>query len=243
MKPVDSHCHLQFEQFEDDREDVIKDIQKNLDFVVLAGCSPEDNQKVLEIASSFSQIKYCLGVHPLYCENVKIEEVEKQIGSNEPCAVGEIGLDYNYITDKDSREYSEKVFRDMLEIAENYGLGVVIHSRNAERKCFEIVEEYDVQGFFHCFNGEPELAKEISSKGHFIGVTNQVFYSSRVQNIVGAVDLEHIMTETDSPYLGGEDRNTPLAVLDIVKRISEIKDLDSEKVCEVTTENSRQFFG
>lgn len=242
MRLADSHCHIHFEQFDEDRSKVIEDIEDKLDFAVLAGVDLEDNLKAKETAEKSESLKYCTGLHPLYFEESKVKDVEDQIERFSPSAVGEIGLDYNYITDKDKRRESEKVFREMLEVAEDKGLPVVVHSRNAEQKCFNIVEEFEVKAFFHCFNGRPRLAKEISETGHLIGVTNQIHNSSRVQNIVKEVELEFILTETDSPYLGGDERNTPLAVIEIAEKISEIKDVSEEKVIEISSRNSRKFF-
>ncbi len=242
MRPVDSHCHLQFEQFDEDRKEVIEEVEEKLEFAVLAGCNLEDNKKTLETASKSDSLKYCLGLHPLYSENSDIEKVRAQIRENSPVAVGEIGLDYNYITDKTEREHSEKIFRKMLETAEEQDLGVVIHSRNAERKAFEIVQEYDVRGFFHCFNGDPELAREIADEGHFIGVTGQILHSTRVQNIVESLNISSILTETDSPYLGPEERNTPLTAIKVANEIAKLKDLDQNKVLEASMRNSEEFF-
>jgi len=240
MRPVDSHCHLQFEEFDSDRKKIIEEVEENLEFAVLAGINPKDNLEAKEISETSDSLKYCMGLHPLHHES-EIQKVEEQIEEEEPIAVGEIGLDYNYITDSDEREESEKVFREMLAIAEEKGLPVVVHSRNAERKCFEIVEEFNVRGFFHCFNGRPKLAEEIVSSGHLIGVTNQITYSSRVKKIVERIDLEDILAETDSPYLH-EERNRPVNVAEVIEEIADIKSVDVSKVLETTSKNSRDFF-
>lgn len=243
MRPVDSHCHLHFEQFDEDRKEVIKQVEKSLEFAVLAGCSSEDNSKARKIAEKSEGLKYCMGIHPLYHKDSEVDEVREQIKNFSPSAVGEIGLDYNYITEKNEREATIELFKDMLEIAEEEGLNAVIHSRNAEKKCFGIVQSYDVTGFFHCFNGQPELAQKISEEGHNIGVTTQVVDSKRVRNIVEEVALNSIMVETDSPYLGLEGRNTPLNVGKVVEEIASIKSVDTERVRSVSTRVSREFFG
>ena len=110
------------------------------------------------------------------------------------------------------------------------------------RKAFEIVQEYDVKGFFHCFNGRPELAEEIVDEGHLVGVTGQVLHSTRVKNIVERVPLDGILTETDSPYLGEDDRNTPLFVEKVTEEVAEIKDVDVEEVEASVSENVNDFF-
>lgn len=238
---IDAHCHLQFEQFDKDREEVIESIYRNLDLAILAGISYDDNQEAKSVSEDSENLIYCMGAHPLY-EHGQLEDIKEQIKENDVAAVGEIGLDYNYITDEDEREESEEVFREMLQLAEDECLNVVVHSRNAEKKCFEIVEDYDLQAFFHCFNGKPELAEEIVSEGHLIGVTGQVLDSSRVHNIVEVVPVSSLLTETDSPYLGKDDRNTPIFVEKVVEKVAEIKGLSVEEIEDSTLENAEDFF-
>ncbi len=106
MRPVDSHCHLQFEQFDEDREKVVDEVEKKLEFAVLAGINPKDNQKAFKLSKTSESLKYCLGLHPLEYKK-SVETARNQIRKNNPVAVGEIGLDYNYITDKEERRDSE----------------------------------------------------------------------------------------------------------------------------------------
>ncbi|MFO7794407.1 MAG: TatD family hydrolase [Candidatus Nanohaloarchaea archaeon] len=238
---IDGHCHLQFEQFDEDREQLISKIEEKLDLAIIAGTDLKDNREAKNISESSEELIYCQGAHPLF-DHPDLEEIKEQINENEPAAIGEIGLDHNYITADEERKESEEIFREMLELAEAEDLNVVVHSRNAERKAFKIVQEYDVKGFFHCFNGRPELVEEIISEGHLIGVTGQVLHSTRVKNIVEKVPLESLLTETDSPYLGEYDRNTPLFVEKVTEEVSEIKDVDVEEVEASVEENVEEFF-
>lgn len=238
---IDAHCHLQFEQFDKDREEIVSEIEEKLDLTVIAGTEFEDNEEARDIAETSDTLIYCEGAHPLF-DHEDIEKVREQIQVDAPGAVGEIGLDYNYITDDKERKKSEKIFRRMLDLAEQEGLNVVVHSRNAERKAFEIVQEYDIRGFFHCFNGRPELAEEIVSEGHLVGVTGQVLHSTRVRNIVEKVPLEGILTETDSPYLGEDDRNTPLFVEKVTEEVAQINEVDVKEVEALVSENIEDFF-
>ena len=242
MRPVDSHCHLQFEQFDEDRGRIVEEVEENLEFAVLAGINPEDNQKAIELSKTSESLKYCLGLHPLH-HRKPVEKARQQIEEHDPVAVGEIGLDYNYITDKEERKDSEKVFREILEIAENRELPAVIHSRNAEKKCFDIVNGFEVEAFFHCFNGRPELARKIAEEDHKVGVTTQVADSKRVRNIVKKISMESILLETDSPYLGLNGRNTPFNVGRVAKEIADIKSIDLERVKRISTRSSAGFFG
>lgn len=245
MKPVDCHCHLDFDRFDDDREEVIKRISEKLEFAVTAGRNPETNENVLRLEEENPETIYCnLGLHPVYTESFdEIGRVKEQIRENNPVAVGEIGLDHHHIEDEEVRETQEEVFRDLLQLAEKLNKPVVVHSRDAERKTFEILKEYDLpEVMLHCFNGSIKLAEEAVDEGYYIGVTTQVLYSSHVQNIVDVVPLEKILLETDAPFLYRGERNEPVNVIESSSKIADIKSIDAGKTVEKTTSNATKFF-
>lgn len=245
MKPVDSHCHLDFERFDEDREEVVERSKEKLEFVVNAGSSMERNQKVLELSEKHPDfVVPNLGLHPTYTDNFdELEQIKHLIREENPPAIGEIGLDHHHVKNTKLRERQEKVFREMLELAEELEKPVVIHSREAEKKVFDIVQEYELSEImFHCFNGTPELAEKSAEKGIKIGVTTQVLYSNRVQSIAEAVPVSDILLETDSPFLYRGNRNEPVNVHESAEKIAEIKDLEKQEVVEATTENARKLF-
>lgn len=242
-KPVDSHCHLDFEQFDNDRKQVIKRLKARTAFVVNAGINPEHNQKTLKLAAEHDEINPALGIHPVYTDSFdQIDQVKQQIKENNPVAVGEIGLDHHHITDAGKRKKQEKVFTEMVDFAEEHSLPVVVHSREAERKAYKILKDRKTDVFLHCFNGKPELAKKAAENGIKIGVTTQVLYSSRVQNIARKISLEDILLETDSPYLYRGERNEPVNVQESAEKIAELKDTSVEEVVKKTTRNAKNFY-
>lgn len=241
--PVDSHCHLDFEQFDNDREQVIKRLKDCTEFAVNAGINPDHNQKTLELASEHDEIKPALGIHPVYTDSFdQIEQVKQQIRENSPVAVGEVGLDHHHITDTDERKKQEKVFIEMVNLAEEQDLPVVVHSREAERKAYRILKDTKTGVFLHCFNGKPELAKKAAENGIKIGVTTQVLYSSRVQSITKEISLENILLETDSPYLYRGERNEPVNVQESAEKIAGLKGTTVEEVVKKTTQNAENFY-
>ena len=245
MRPVDAHCHLDFENFDEDREKVIERARNELEFVVNAGSNLEHNKKSLELEEKFGDfVVPNLGLHPTYTDSFdQLEEIKKQIKNEDPVAIGEIGLDFHHVTDEKLREKQEEVFREMLSLAEELEKPVVLHTRDAEKRSVEILEEFDLEGvMLHCFNGSSDLAEEAVEKGYFIGVTTQVLYSARVKSIVEAVGLENILLETDSPFLYRGERNEPVNVVESSEKISELLEASREEVVEVTSENSRSFF-
>lgn len=245
MKPVDAHCHLDFEHFDGDRDEVIERCREDLEFVVNAGSNVEGNRKVLDLREEHGDVIVPnLGLHPTYTGHFdELEQVKQMIREEDPVAVGEIGMDFYHVKNTDLREEQEQVFRELLELAEELGKPVVIHSREAEEEVVEIVQEYDLPDvMLHCFNGSPELAEKAVEQGATIGVTTQVLYSDRVQEIVDAVDIEDMMLETDSPFLYRGDRNEPVNVRESAEKIAELKSINVEKVIEATTGNARRFF-
>lgn len=245
MKPVDSHCHVDFEKFNKDRKQVIQSARSKLEYVVNPGISKSSNKKVIKLSEEYNDfIVPNLGLHPAYEENFnQLEEVKAQIKKHKPPAIGEIGLDHHHIKEEKIRDRQEKVFRELLSTAEKRDIPVVIHSRDAEKKVANIISEYSLNNvFLHCFNGNVELAKELVNSGVKLGITTQVLYSNRVQNIVEQIDIEHMILETDSPFLYRNGRNEPINVLESIKKISEIKQLSEKKIINKTTKNSRKIF-
>lgn len=245
MKACDCHCHLDFNQYDEDREELLNQIFDELEFIVLPGVGPDSNQKVADIAAENRKVRFNIGLHPTHVDDFeRIDHVIDQIEELNPCAVGEIGLDHHHVTDKHDKKRQEKVFRNLLQVAENKNLPVNVHSRDAERKTVEILKEYSLPGVMvHCFNGKPGLAAEIVEEGFFVGVTTQVLYSERVQKIVEKISLDSILLETDSPFLYPNERNTPLNVYESAEKIAEIKDCSTATVIENTTQNAEEVFG
>lgn len=243
MKPVDAHCHLDFEHYSDDREEVISRAEEKLEFVVCAGTGYESNLRVKELADQHDIVISNLGLHPTSTDEFEsVDKVIEQIRENNPPAIGEIGLDHYHVKDSELREEQERVFMKMLEVAEELDKPVAVHTREAEEQCVDILKDFDGEVFLHCFNGNPGLAKEAANKGMKIGVTTQVLYSNRVQDIVRALEVEDLMLETDSPFLYQGKRNEPVNVIESAEKIAELKDVDVEKVVHATTSNAEEFF-
>lgn len=245
MKPVDCHCHLEFDRFDEDREEVIERAKKRLDFVVSVGCNLEKNKETLKIAEKDPEfILANLGLHPTYTDDFdNLEEVKKLIRKENTKAVGEIGLDHYHVKDEETRKQQRKVFRELLDLAEELEKPVNIHSRDAEQEVLDILGNYSISNvLIHCFNGSISQAEEAVNQGFYIGVTTQVLYSNKIQRLVENINLENIVLETDSPFLYRGERNEPVNVLESAEKIAEIKDIDKDEVIEGTTGNAREIF-
>ncbi|QKQ98449.1 YchF/TatD family DNA exonuclease [Candidatus Nanohaloarchaea archaeon] len=245
MKPVDAHCHIDFDQYSEDREEVIQRSRERLEFIVNAGSCLENNRKALQLQEEYPDFVIAnLGLHPTYTDKFdQLEEVKEQIREEDPAAVGEIGLDHHHVDSPEMRDRQEEVFRQMLSLAEELDKPVVVHSRDAEEKCVDILSEYDLEGvMLHCFNGSPELAGKAADRGYFIGVTTQVLYSNRVKEIVESLSIEDMLLETDSPFLYRGERNEPLNVIESAEKIGELKEADKAQVVEKTSANAVELF-
>lgn len=243
MKPVDAHCHLTFEHYEDDLDEVIRRSREKLGFVVCAGTGYENNLEVKDLAEKYSNIVPNYGIHPTSVDDFeRLEEVKEQVRELDPPAVGEIGLDHYHVKEPEVRARQEEVFIEMVELAEELGKPVVVHTREAEERCVELLQDFDGGVMLHCFNGTPELAERASKQGMKIGVTTQVLYSNRVQQIVERLGVEDLLLETDSPFLYRGERNEPVNVLESAKKIAELKDVDVSEVIDATTANAEELF-
>lgn len=245
MQPIDTHCHLDFDQYDDDREQVLQECAKRMDAVVNVGTNLERNETSLELALDHDFIYACMGLHPTYIKDLEAEEVDRIVGQIRQHrdviqAVGEIGLDYHHIREQEWRDRQEEIFLRLLDVAEELNLPAMLHTRDAENRAVEIVEGRDLPVIQHCFNGAPALAERCVDNGWWISLSTQVLYSQRVQNIAETAPLEHILLETDAPFLYKGERNVPWHVEESAEKIAELKGLEKAEVVAQTTENARK---
>jgi TatD DNase family protein len=249
---IDTHCHVDFEDFDNDRVDVIQRAKDTLDAVINSGTSLEGNQRVLELSKENEGFIYpSFGFHPVTSQDSTVEELkaaQEHLIANldNIVAIGEVGMDFFYVKDKALRAKQKETFTSFVEIANEYKVPLLIHARDCERKAFNIVKEYDdiPEIIFHCFSGSMKTARRIMDKGYYMSFSTMVCYSQRHQELVKDIPLESILTETDSPYLAmtREERNEPANVAKAVHKIAEIKDIDVSEVDEITTNNAKSVF-
>ncbi|MBQ2832117.1 TatD family hydrolase [Methanobrevibacter sp.] len=250
---IDTHCHIDFEDFDKDREEVIKRAQDKLDCIVASGFSNDSNREVLKLSKEYEGFIYpTFGFHPVSSQNSTPEELTKAHNYlienlDNIVAVGEVGMDYYYVTDKALREKQKEIFTSFLEIANEHKVPIVMHVRDCEKKAVNIIENYDDIPYFvfHCYGGSFKTAKRIMDKGNaYMSFSTMLCYSKQHQNLVEKIDVEYILTETDSPYLAitKEERNEPANVVNAVHQIAKLKDMDVNVVDEITTSNARKVF-
>jgi TatD DNase family protein len=249
MKLVDTHCHIDSDRYNKDRDRILKDIEENLEFAVNIGYDLESSKRSVELADKYDFMYAVVGVHPTDIKGYddKLENSLEELAKNpKVVAIGEMGLDYHWM--KDEKEEQKKIFRRQLELARRVGKPVVIHTREATADTIEILKEYsDIKGILHCYPGSYESALQLMDNYYF-GIGGVVTFknSKKTVEAVSKIPLERLVIETDAPYLTPTPfrgkRNHPIYVEYIAQKIAEIKGISYEEVVEVTTENAKKVY-
>lgn len=249
---IDSHCHLNFTEFDETRDKIIADCRKDFKYVVDCGASIEGNKRSLRLKDEYDGfIKSTIGYHPVYAgqdDEKTADNTMQQIIDNldNIQAIGEIGLDFAEQHEESQLKRQHERFRKLLDIASEYDMPIVLHVREAEQHALDIVKEYsgipDV--IFHCFSGSKDTALEAVDCGYYISFATNALFSKRHKKNIKAVPLENMLTETDSPYLSpvrGEP-NQPLNIKKTIERIERTKNVSFEEIEKKTEENAIRVY-
>lgn len=259
MNFFDSHAHYNDEKFDEDREDLIKEIYKDgVNKLINAGYNLESSKYALEIAKKYDWIYTISGISPNDIRNTEIE-IEKQIkeleeflnyemSTNKIVAIGEIGLDYYW--NEDNKKLQKIAFIKQIELANKYNLPIVIHTREAVMDTLQILKENEPlkKGVFHCCPLNRELVKEALKLGFYISFAGPVTFknSKNANDIIDMVPLDKILIETDSPYLSPEPnrgkRNDSRNVKFIAEKIANVKQMNLEEIANITYKNACEIF-
>ena len=265
---TDSHAHLFFKDFQDDLDNVIKRAKDaGVDYIVNPGTDLATSRRSIELAEKYEMIYACVGFHPHDASNADDESLKEiELLSNHPkvVAIGEIGLDYHYNYSLPERQ--REVFSRQIEIAQRRNLPIVIHSREAEDDTLRIVETMmnarsdwrvhdtkPARGVFHCFPGDVAMAKKVIDWGFYISFPGPITFGNKLNKPNSMVDVatkispEHILLETDSPYLtpapNRGKRNEPSNIPHIAKKIAQLQDLSVEDIGRTTNVGAHKLFG
>lgn len=245
---IDVHCHLESKEYDADLEQVMSKCRKELKAVITSCAHPRDFQKSLALVKKYPKFVYMtIGFHPSYIKEITdklldsyLDLVEKNKGFIS--GIGECGLDYYWVKEPELREKQKELFLEHIEVARNMNLPLVIHSRDAEMECLDLLELQNAKKVLLHFFSEKNLVEKVIKLGYFISVNTAIFKSKGLRKIVKEVPIEKIMTETDAPWLGNGDRNTPLSIRKVIKKIAEIKKMEVEETDRITTNNAINFF-
>ena len=254
MRLVDTHCHLYSEEFVDDIDTVIQNAGiEGVTKFYLPAIDSESHKAMLNLTERFP--KKCIsmmGLHPCYVKENYEEEllmVKHWLTEKKFAAIGEIGLDFYHDTTFALQQYD--AFRRQMEWAIAYDLPIVIHTRNAMQETINLVKEFvpqGIRGIFHCFSGSYESAKEIINAGFYLGIGGVITYkNSGLPEVLKKIDLQHLVLETDAPYLTPVPfrgkRNESSYLKYIAAKLAEVKEITVEEVAAATTANAEKIFG
>jgi len=249
---IDSHTHLYDEQLTADADSTQRAIDAGVTKMYMPNCDSTTIDGMLHIADMFPTNCFpMMGLHPCYVkENYKDElaTVKDWLAKRKFYAVGEIGLDYYW--DLTFKTQQIEAFEMQIDLALKYDLPIVIHSRESTQDCIDIVHSKQngkLKGIFHCFSGTSDEAKQIIASGLYLGIGGVVTYKkSTLPDIVKEIPLQHIVLETDAPYLAPVPyrgkRNESSYIPIIAQKIAEIKGITVEEVANVTTDNAAHIF-
>lgn len=255
MQPMifDSHAHYDSEQFDEDREELLNSMQANgIGTILNVGANWDSVTEVVELAERYPFVYAAVGLHPDEVGNLNEERFQflrMQCQQEKVVAVGEIGLDYYW--DNEPHEVQKKWFIRQLELAKEWNLPVIIHSREAAADTLKIMKEHGqgLRGVLHCFSYSKELAEEYVKMGFHIGIGGVVTFKNgkKLKEVVEAIPMERILLETDCPYLAPEPyrgkRNSSLYLPHIAQEIANIKGIAYEEVVVQTEKNGKELFG
>lgn len=247
MKIFESHAHLDFEQFDQDRNTIIQKCkQEGIEHIINVGVNKQTILASIKLAEKYPMIFATAGFHPHDAKEYNKDFLRQKAKHKKVVAVGEIGLDY--YRNLSPREIQKEVFADQIELAMEMNLPIIVHDRDAHEDCLEILTKYNPSKVvFHCFSGDAAFADKILQNGWFISFTGTITYkNSKLDDVVRLVPLDRFFIETDSPYLSPVPhrgkRNSPLNLRYVIEKISELRGLPPRKIAETSFQNAYQFF-
>lgn len=249
----DSHAHYDDTKFKKDRDKLLQKLNKNgIDYIVNVAADIKSSEKSIELAEKYDFVYASVGVHPHDVKDLDEEDVCKLYGMSQRdkvVAIGEIGLDFYY--DHSPKDIQKDWFIEQIELAKEVELPIIVHSRDASKETYDIIkgtEAKEVGGVIHCYAGSVEMAKDYVNDGFYIGVGGVVTFNNakKLIDVVQAIPLEHILIETDCPYLAPVpnrgQRNDSSNLQFIAQKIAEIKKITIEEVAQTTLNNAKKMY-
>ena len=248
----DTHAHMDDRAFDEDRETLLSQLpDRGIGLLMNPGCSLASSRNAAALAKQYDYIYAAVGSHPDAADEVTpevLEEYRELCRKNEKIrAIGEIGLDYHY--EDIPRARQQEAFRVQMALAQELGLPVIVHEREAHEDGMKIVEEFPgVTGVFHCYSGSAEMAKWLIARGWYIGFTGVLTFKNarKAVETAAAIPLERIVLETDCPYMSPEPfrgkRNDPGRLYRMAEALAQIRGLPVEEIHRITMENGKRLY-
>ena len=247
----DTHAHYDDKRFEGEAIEIIASLpSKGVCNVLLPGCDVKTSKKCIELCEKFDYAYAAVGFQPGEIDektDIKDLEIIEELAKNKKVkAIGEIGLEYYY--GKQHAEKQKKFLKEQLLMAQRLDLPVIIHDREAHEDILQLLSNYKGIGVIHCFSGSAQLAKRFLKLGFYISFTGVLTFNNARKAVEAAkeIPIERIMIETDSPYMAPVpyrgQRCDSTMVIEVAKKLAEIKNMTFEEVARITTENGKKLF-
>lgn len=260
MELVDTHCHLNFDRYNDDRDAVIKRAHdEGVTRIIIPAVDIDSTREALALADQYEGIYAAVGVHPNSTAGFSdsdLADIERLAAHPKIVAIGEIGLDYYW--DKSSPETQKRAFHAQLELAAKLELPVIIHNREASDDVMDVLEAWvesglpeSIQsrpGVLHSFSAPQEIAQRAIASGFFLGFTGPITFKKAddLRAVARSVPLDRLLVETDGPFLTPVPyrgkRNQPAYVQFIADRLASLKGVPTDEIARITTENALRLF-
>ena len=250
---TDTHTHLYSEQFDDDRVEVVeRALAAGVTRFFIPAIDSSYTKSMYALESRYPNNMFLMtGVHPTHVKDDYLEElahIKEQLNLREFVAIGEIGIDLYW--DRSTLKLQQEMFRLQIQLAKQYKLPIVIHCRDAFEEVFQILEEEkgpELFGIFHCFTGTLEQAQKAISFNMKLGIGGVVtFKNGKIDQFLKEISLDHIVLETDAPYLAPVPyrgkRNESSYILNVLEKLSDIYSMSSNEIASITTKNSKSIF-
>ncbi len=252
MTLIDTHCHLDADVFDVDREQVLQQSQAaGVGMIVIPAVMPSNFTKVAALSKQYAQCCYALGIHPMFIDDVSPSDIarlnasvtEALAADNQLVAIGEIGLDF--FTTKQNRETQEYFFCEQLKVAQTHDLPVILHVRNAIDDVLKHLRQVKVKGgIAHAFNGSLQQAETFIKLGFKLGFGGAMTYprALKIRALAKNLPLDAIVLETDAPdmpptWLEKKERNTPESILKIAETLAALRRIPVSQIIEITHKN------
>lgn len=251
MQLIDTHCHLDFPEFDQNRDEVIgRAKEKGVYCAINIGSSIEGSRKSVELSRKYDYFYSTVGIHPHEADKIDndaINIIRELAKEDRVVAIGETGLDY--LNNFSKPQNQVPLFLSQLKLAKELNLPLVIHTREAKTDTLRILKEaMPVKAVVHCFSGDKDFLDECLGLGFFVSFTCNITYkkANGLREMVKLTPLDRLMLETDAPYLSPEGfrgkRNEPMQVRLLAEFVSCLKEVSLEEIARKTTENAVNFF-
>jgi TatD DNase family protein len=247
MRLFETHAHLDFPQFDQDRDLIIELCRKyGVEKIINVGVNRNTIFSSLKLAEKFDFIYAGLGFHPHDARDYDALFLRKQLEHRKVVAVGECGLDY--FRNLSPASVQKDVFRDQIKLSLDLNLPLIVHCRQAYEECLQILQDFQpAKVVFHCFSADIVLAEKIFAKDWYVSFTATITYKNNsLDEVIRTMPLDRFMLETDSPYLPPQPlrgkRNSPLNLRYVSEKIAEIKGISPNQISQTAYQNSQSFY-